>query len=237
LIGDKGGAMAEPILKRMQRIVSAGLESAADAAERLNGSGVMRHAISEVDQAIDQLRGRLASAEACARQASWRQAAIRDLVNDLDRDARFAIGKGREDLAQAAVERQLDLEEEARGLKQAETEAGRESALLKASLDELCARKAKMERDYAALEAAKREARALGKDPATETKVKRAEAAFERARKAAGCAPSGIHAAPTAAAEELKAVRREDSVAQRMAALRAAPGPATKAGKGKTKKA
>ena len=95
--------MAEPILKRVQRIVSAGLESAADAAERLNGSGMMRHAIREIDQAMDQVAKRLDSAKACATQADWRRAAIRDQVDALGRDARFALDKGRDDLAEAAV--------------------------------------------------------------------------------------------------------------------------------------
>ena len=218
--------MAEPILKRVQRIVSAGLESAADAAERLNGSGMMRHAIREVDQAMDQVAKRLDSAKACAMQADWRRAAISDQVDALGRDARFALDKGRDDLAEAAVGRQLDLEAEADQLKQAQAEAEREAAQLQASLDELKARKADMERDYAALEAARREAQALGKDPATERKVKRAEAAFDRARRAAGCGPSALHAAPSPAAEELKAVKRESAVAERLAALRDKPAAA-----------
>ena len=228
--------MAEPILKRMQRIVSAGLESATDAAERLNGSGMMRHAIREVDQAIDAVKGRLEAANACALQADWRRAAIRDQASALGRDARFAIDKGRDDLAQAAIERQLDLEAEAEQLRQTQTRAEREAGQLQASIDELRQRKTRMEREHAALEAAKREAEAIGNDPATERKVKRAEAAFDRARQAAGCAPSALHAAPTAEAEELAAVRREDEIASRMAALRGKPAAAAAAKKAKPKR-
>jgi len=224
--------MSEPILKRMQRVVSAGLESAADAAERLNGASLMRHAIREVDQEIAKLRARLDTAKTCAMQADWRQAAIADLVTGLDRDARFAMDKKREDLAQAAVARQLDLEEEARRLAQTRTEAEREAVQLQAGIDDLKARKAQMERDYTALEAAKREAQSLGKTPKVEQKVKRAEAAFERARLATGCATSAVHAAPTPAEEELKTVQRDDALARRMAELRQGPAPsAKKAGK------
>lgn len=218
--------MAEAIFKRMQRAVSAGLESVADAAERLNGNGMMRHAIREVDQAIDHLRGRLETAQSCARQADWRQAAIADQVRDLAQDARFAMEKGREDLAQVALGRQLDLEEQSRQLKRSQREAEREAAQLEASVNELRARKAQMEQDYAALEAAKREAQALGQDPKTERKVKRAEAAFERARSAAGCATSPVHMPAPPEVQEIKAARREDEIAARMAALRGAPAAA-----------
>jgi phage shock protein A len=215
--------MGEPILKRMQRVVSAGLESAADAAERLNGSGMMRHAIRELDQAIDKLRKQLDSAEASALQADSEQARIRDQVNELGRDARFAMDKGREDLAQAAVSRQLDFEEEARQLKQSQVEAAREAVQFRASLTELRARKDDMERDYAAFEKARREAQTLGKDPKTELKVKRAEAAFERARAAMKCAPNVAHVTSTEGYDELKVVQREDAIEQRMAALRSGP--------------
>ncbi len=231
--------MAEPILKRVQRIVSAGLESATDAAERLNGGGMMRHAIREVDQAIDKVKARHEAAKTCSLQASWRQAAIRDQVADLARDARFALDKGREDLAQAAVSRQLDLEEEARRLSQQQSEADREAAQLAATIEELRGRKAQMEQDYAALEIARREAQALGRDPKLDRKVQRAEGAFERARQRVGCTPSVVHQPEGPELQALKEVRREDEIAARMAALRGGgtPAPAAPARGGRRKAA
>lgn len=212
--------MAEPILKRMQRIVSAGLENATDAAERLTGGGMMRHAIREIDQAMDGVKKRLDAAKAQGLQADWRQAELRDRAAGLAGDARFALDKGRDDLARVALAQQIELEEEGARLAQVQRDAEREAGQLAASLDELRERKAQMEHEYTALEAAKREAAATAGDPKTARKVQRAEAAFERARLAAGAA-SGVADAPVrAAVEEIRAARRKDEIAARLDGLR-----------------
>ncbi len=65
--------MSEPIFKRMQRVVSAGLDSATSAAERLNSAGVMRRSLREVEQAIDALQKRQDAAKARATQADVRR--------------------------------------------------------------------------------------------------------------------------------------------------------------------
>lgn len=218
--------MAEPIFKRMQRIVSAGIESATDAAERLSGGGLMRHAIREVDQAMDGVKKRLDATKARRLQADWRQAEIRDRAADFSRDARFAMDKGREDLARVAVAQQLELEEEAARLAQVQRNAEREAAQLTASLDELRERKAQMEHEYRTLEAAKRDATAAAGDPQVTRKVQRAESAFERARLAAGAASSAADAPTAAAVDEIRAVRREDEIAARLARLRGGAEPA-----------
>ena len=81
----------------------------------------------------------------------------RELVG-LEEKARFALGEGREDLAEAAIARQLDLEGQAERLRAAETDAGREAARLEEGLTALAGRKAQMEEALATFEAAQREA-------------------------------------------------------------------------------
>ena len=56
--------------------------------------------------------------------------------------------------------------------------------------------------------------------------VQRAEAAFERARLAAGAASSAADESARAAIEEIRAVRRDDEIEARMANLRGGAEPA-----------
>lgn len=210
--------MSEPILKRMQRVVSAGLDSAAEAAERLNGGGIMRHSIRQVDQVIDEMRNRLNEVESAVAHGEFRQAAIRDEVKQLDTDARFAMDRGREDLAQVAVRRQFDLQDEARQVQQAQAVSEMEGAKLRTALSELAERKDEMERDYAALEAARREAEMFAGDPKADAKVKRAEEAFDRARRSAGAAPAVLRS--VSQIDAIRSAQREEAIAERMDALR-----------------
>lgn len=219
--------MAEPVLKRMQRIVAAGLESAADAAERINHPGMMRHAIREVDQAIDRLVRQQDAASARALQANKLATTVRAQVATLLGDARLAIARGRDDLARAAVARQIELEEEVARLGEARAQAEGEVRELEATIGELRARKQQMAQDYAALEAAKREV-AAGGDAGIECKVRRAEEAFDRARAAAGVAAGRPSEVPAADVAALTAARREEEVAARLAGLRGME-PAAKA--------
>lgn len=214
--------MAEPFLKRVQRIVSAGLESAADAAERANGTSMMRHAVREVEQSIDRLHERRTKAEQRRSQAEEQRKRAAERGARLEADARLALAKGREDLAEAAVTQQMELEAGLAALRQQERDAVAEAARIDTAIAELSLRKSEMAAELAAVEAARKTAQASGSDPKVDLKVKRAEAAFERARAAAG-AHATVGSEPTSLAEaEIAALRREDAVAERLVAMKAA---------------
>ena len=91
----------------------------------------------------------------------------------------------------------------------------------------LAARKTQMEAELAAFEAARADTMLGGdgptrRDQALQRKVDRAQETFERVMAGAGGKP----AAPADAQEaEIDALRRNAAVAERMAALRAAPEP------------
>lgn len=220
-----GALVTESVFNRMRRVVSAGLESAADAAERASGTSLMRHAVRQVEAEIERLGERRRAAESRAREAERAQARIEEDAARLERDARFALDKEREDLARSLVSRQLECEAEARRLRDAEAGAKREIESIEAAAAGLALRKERMEEELKAVDEARREeAAAQGDDPRLRRRVERAEAAFERASRA-----SGANAAPppdaeaTAAAEEVVAMRREDAVAARLDMLRSAP--------------
>ena len=106
-------------------------------------------------------------------------------------------------------------------LRQQERAAVAEGIQVDAAIADLALRKAEMVEELAAVETARRAAQASGRDPKVDRKVQRAEAAFERARKAAGANVTVGNEPASAAEAEIAALRSEDAAAERLAALKA----------------
>src|SRR3954451_20997066 len=100
--------MAESIFMRVRRLISASVEDAVDAMERAGGPSVMREAIREINRALDEVRAEQEAASARRLQAMRQQRMFREKLAALEAQARFAISEKRDDLAEAAVSRQLD---------------------------------------------------------------------------------------------------------------------------------
>src|SRR5215217_8258739 len=105
--------MAESIFLRVRRLISGSVEDVVDAMERAGGTSVMREAIREVDRAIDEVRAEQEAATARRLLAMRQQKMFRDKLGGLEEKARFAMGENRDDLAEAAVSRQLEFEAQA----------------------------------------------------------------------------------------------------------------------------
>ena len=221
--------MAESIFLRVRRLISGSIEDSVDAMERAGGTSVMREAIREVDRAIDEVRSEHEAATARRLQAVRQERLTRERLAGLDEKARFALGQGRDDLAEAAVTRQLVFEAQAERLQAVQAEAEQEAGRLEECLAALTGRKAQMEEELASFEIAQRDATLGGDGPTrpgrrTERKVDRAEAAFDRAMAGAGGAAGVTRTDAKAAAKvaELEVMQKSAVVAQRLAALRAA---------------
>ena len=233
--------MSESIFVRVQRVVSGGVESAIDAAERLGGTSVMRQAIREMDSAIEKALAESRAALGKRLQAAHRLQECRNQLATLKEQARFALGRDRLDLAEAAIARQLDVEVQIEAATRAEAEAGAAERRLEESAAELRLRRGQMYAELRSFEESQRAASA-GEDGSglpgsgLQRRAERAQAAFERAMDAAGGLGGG-RASPEAAAKvaELEALQKEAAIAERLAALRGAAGdraqPAASAGK------
>jgi phage shock protein A len=218
--------MADSIFVRVQRVVTGGVGSALDAAERLGGTSVMRQAIRDMDSAIDRARSEGESARAKRLQAAHRLQECRKQLATLKEQARFALGKDRMDLAEAAIARQLDVETQVAALTRAEAEAAAVERRLEESAAELKLRRGQMYDELRGFEAAQRAGTdgddAPGSpDARLQRRAERAQEAFERAMESAG-GLSGGRASPEAAAKvaELEALQKEAAIAERLAALR-----------------
>jgi phage shock protein A len=215
--------MAESIFVRIQNVLAAAADSTVSFAERASGTSLMREAIRQVARAEDEARECIERAETRRLHAQSRQETLRQQVETLAEQARYAIAKDRLDLAQAAIARQIECEAQSLQAAAAEQEAVAEAALLQESLSALRTRKLEMQKELAAFEAAQGEASRQSptvRDPITR-QVTRAEALFERAMAASGAANLGL-VPPGDAAKlaEVEALRRDDAIAERLAALR-----------------
>jgi phage shock protein A len=219
--------MAESVFVRVRRLLSGRIEDTVDQMERAGGDSVMREAIREVDRAIDEVRSQQQGAMSRRLQAAKQQKMVEAKIAELGDKARFAVNEGRDDLAEAALVRQIDLETEIDKLLKIQESTGDEEAKLEDSLASLRSRKAQMEDALRAFGEAHTEA-AMGGDKGfhvqrqIEQKVERAEAAFDRAMGGAG----GVNFTRADAdtmnkVSELDGLQRSASVQQRLAALKA----------------
>jgi phage shock protein A len=218
--------MAEPIYLRVRRLLSATVEEAVDNMERAGGATVMSEAVREVDRALDEVRGEQEAATARRLQAMRQQRLLRERAAALADKARFALQSGRDDLAEAALSRQLDFEAQAERLGAVQTAAQEEAGRLEECVAALATRKAEMEEALTAFQAAQREAAlggagSPGKSRNVERKVERAEQAFDRAMAGAGAAFSRADGKAAAKVAEIDVMQKSAAVAERMAALRA----------------
>jgi phage shock protein A len=131
--------------------------------------------------------------------------------------------------AEAAVSRQLDFEAQAERLESVQTEAADEAGGLKDCFVALTTRKTEVEQALAAFETAHRGAALGGEGPTrptrtTESKVRPAEEAFDRATTAAGgvAGVTRMDAQTAAKVAEIATLQKNAAIAQRMAALRSA---------------
>lgn len=219
--------MAESIFLRVRRICAARIEDTVDRMERDGGDAVMREAIREVDRAIDDVRAQQQAAMGRRLQAAKQQQMVEAKIAELGAKAKFAVESGRDDLAEAALTRQVDFEAEVEKLRKIQGSTTEEEGKLEDSLAALRSRKAQMEDALRAYGEAQSEA-SMGGDKGfhvqqeIERKVERAEAAFDRAMDGAG----GVNFTRADAdtinkVTELDAMQKGASVKERLAALKA----------------
>jgi len=219
--------MAESIFARVSRLLSATVEDAVDRMEQAGGDVVMQEAIREADRAIDQVKAERESATARRLQAARQQKMLTERAEELTAKAKFAVSQGRDDLAEAALSRQIDFEAQAEKLSALQQQLREEEQKLEDGLTAMTARKRQMEDALQAYLISRREAAHGGDGPTrpgrtAEQKVDAAEQAFNRAMTGSG----GVGFAPTDAATinrvaEIDGMQKTATVAQRLAALKA----------------
>lgn len=219
--------MAESLFARVSRLLSATAEDTVDRMEKAGGDAVMREAIREADRAIDQVKLELEAAMARRLQAARQQKLLAERCEELTTKAKFALNQGREDLAEAALSRQVDFEAQTQKLDAVQEQAREEEKRLEDGLAALNGRKRQMEDALQAYMVSQREASLGGDGPvrparSAEKKLDAAEQAFDRAMAGAGGVGFARADGDTInRVAEIDGMQKSTTVAERLAALKA----------------
>jgi phage shock protein A len=224
--------MAEGLFSRVKRLVSGSINGLVDQVEKGKVQIVMAEALREVDRTLDDLRSELGQVMAQRHQAGRHFSRTKEKVKELEEKARFAVEQGREDLAEAALSRQMDLEAQLPVIEATLASAAAQQADIEGYVAALGGRKREMERELAMLAAnvqpTAAEALSAGVSAQVGRRVEAAEGAFNRALHGSlgigNAASTDIETVSKLA--ELEKVKRAHTLASRLAALR----PVQKAG-------
>jgi phage shock protein A len=220
----------EGLLSRVKRLVSGGVNSLVDAVENVAPETVMKEAIREIDRASNELRDRLGVVLANRHHANKRLADATTRHEDLVVQLTHAVAENRDDLAEAAIARQLDLEAQLPVLEQVLSGAGSEAKEIEGYISALAARRREMESDLAHFVATRDAAtsadmgeRGLAGARPVERRIEKAENAFNRVLMQVTGVPGTTASDRTTAAKlaELEEIERNNRIRERLVAAKA----------------
>jgi len=212
--------MSEGLLKRIGRLVSASANSLVDSLENAAPTLVMEEAIREIDSAIADVRSQLGKVEAA------RYLSTKSLNSDNSRHAELqaqievAVAQSRDDLAEAAIARQMDIEAMIPVVEKSIADSDAEINELNSYIQALQAKKREMQealKHYEIANAAAVQAEHAA-TPSTATQVEQATDAFNRILNKAG-AP-GVSIGDESKLAELDQLARQNRIQERLARVK-----------------
>ena len=142
--------MPDSLLNRITRLVSGLTHSAIEQAEQAASMPIMEQAIRDIDEAVREVRGEVGKHEATKHNARRRMSELQQEHDSLSEKIALAVKESKDDLAEAGVGRQLDIENQL--------------ALLERTLAEADDEIGKLTDSLAALQASRREAQSRLRD-------------------------------------------------------------------------
>ena len=221
--------MKDSLASRVSRIITGSARKIVDILESQAPEIVMEEAIHEIDSAIYDVRSELGKVAAAKHLATTRLADANKKHSDLTDKIELAIDSGRDDLAEAAVAQQMDLEAQIPVIELSISESAEKEKELESFISALQGKKREMREELRELRKAKAEstsalsAGAEGNSGNVEDKVARAEAAFDRiVEKSTGLASTGKTSLDNAAQlAELEELSRKNRIKERLAQIKA----------------
>ncbi len=227
--------MADTLGARVGRIVSGSAHALIDAIEGAMPDAVVQQTLREIDKAVDDVRAELGRTIASKHLANKRLTEQSSRHEELAGQIDLALREGREDLARAAVEHQLDVEAQVPVLEATVAEAGKREVELEGYVAALTAKRREMEEAFQSMLLARvrgaEEAGAatggVGSDdrPSVARRVENATGAFDRLMAREGApALGGVEREHGAKLAELDGLARRNRVEERLAAIKARTG-------------
>ena len=212
--------MSEGLIKRIGRLVSGSANALIDSIENAAPQIVMEEAIREIDEAIKEVREQLGKVEASKYLSSKTLNADSAKHDELQVQINDAINAGRDDLAEAAIAKQMDIEAKLPVVEKAIIDADSEITELGSYVDALQAKKREMEATLQEfIKASEHQSNGSTDAPSSKgvsDKVEGAESAFNRMLSNVGV-PTGSSTADEAKLAELEKLSRSNRIKERLA--------------------
>jgi len=215
--------MKEKLTTRISRIITGTANSIVDAIEGAAPETVMEQAIRDVDGVIGEVRDELGRVEANKHLLVKSMADLNAKHNSFSEQIETAINEKREDLAEAAIAKQLDIEAQLPVLEQNLQSAKEEEAELNQAIVALQAKKREMEEDLRRFRNSRQTAGSAavgnggGQNPLH--KAERAENAFTRVHERAtgvGRMQSALDTKDASKIAELQDLHRRNKIKERL---------------------
>lgn len=181
--------MKDSISNRIRRIITGTASSIVSKIEGLAPETVLEQAIAEVDAALDEVKAELGRITAQKYHVSKAMTKLNEEHSTIEEQLTLAHQQGRKDLLEAAVSRQLDIEDQLPALESQLAELGRQEEELNKAITGLVAKRNEMDDELFDFRQSRRQVAAVGEGSAVggapsegsaAAKAERAERAFTR---------------------------------------------------------
>jgi phage shock protein A len=212
--------MTENLLVRVKRIVSGNIHDVVDRMEKSQAEIVMKEAVREIDRAIEDVRSEQGRSMVRSKQAENQIEVLNRKIVELVEKTKFAIDQDRDDLAKAAIARQVDFEAQIPVLKSAHADAMSEQEKLAECVAALSGRKREMVEEIKSLVQARSSVEDQGfkSEPGKVTPMQRADnatSAFQRAAEGVSLV-SGVDRADAGKLAELEKLSFSQKIEERL---------------------
>jgi phage shock protein A len=223
--------MNESLTSRVGRLISGSVNALIDAVENTAPEAVMQQAINEVDGVIDEVRVELGKVIAAKHLSNTRLSEENNRYEELSGNIELAVAEGREDLAETAISKQLDIEVQIPVLEQTISDYSQREKELDNYILALQAKKREMESELRELKAVQQQeavsadansGAAMSSGKSYQRDVEKAQSAFDRVYEKAAGVPAGRADSLQDAAQlsELEELAHKNRVQERLQAIK-----------------
>lgn len=220
--------MADSLRTRVARVIAGGAHALIDKVEDAAPVAMLEQSVREVDMIIDEVRAELGLIAANRHLAQQQHLNLNREHEQLANSIATALGESRDDLAESAISRQIDIEAQLPILETSLAELGAREKEMSGFVDALLGKKREMENAIREFEASRRiaETNTTMSAKGTNTvgaKLSSAQSAFDRTyQRQSGLSPSARGASLEQATrlKELSDLVRNNKIAERLAALK-----------------
>ena len=175
--------MNDTISSRIRRIITGTAGSIVSKIEGLAPEAILEQAIAEVDSALDEIKAELGRITAQKYHVSKAMTKLNEEHGKIEEQTNIAQKEGRSDLLEAAISRQIDIEDQLPALESQLADLGRQETELNQAIAGLVAKRNEMDDELFDFKQAQKQVKATG-ESSTEAGVASSSNASSRADRA-----------------------------------------------------